>query len=65
MSAALTTDQQARVAAARELLDAEHGYDAAELAPRVGRLEWHLAEMLALVGELRVNNEAGPGRRSR
>ncbi len=51
----LDRSRQDRADAAREALGAEHGCDVMSLAERVGRLEWHLAEMLALVGEL-----AGP-----
>jgi len=45
--------QQNTADAARAALD-DHaaGHEAADLAARVGRLEWHLAEMLALAAEL-------------
>jgi hypothetical protein len=45
----LDPSQAARLDRARELLTAEHGHDPASMAARVGQLEWHLAELLALV----------------
>jgi hypothetical protein len=48
----LTKYQQAQVDAAAEILAAEHGYDAMELADHCGRLGWHLKEMLALITDL-------------
>ena len=53
----LTSDQQARLGAAAEVLAAEHGYDAAGLAARAGVLEWHLQELLALIRELTTESE--------
>ncbi len=34
------------------MLDQPHGYEPAEMAARIGALEWHLQELLSLVGEL-------------
>jgi hypothetical protein len=48
---ALTASQAATVDHARALLAAEHGYDTTSLAYRAGQLEFHLAELLALVGQ--------------
>jgi hypothetical protein len=50
--------QQNTVNAARAALDEKaHEYDPESMAGRIGRLQWHLAEVLALVDEL-----AGEGR---
>ncbi len=49
----LNVFQQNTADAARAALDDQSaGHEAADLAARAGRLEWHLAEMLALVAEL-------------
>jgi len=45
----LRQDQAGRIGRARQALAASHGNDPAELAYRIGVLEWHLAEMLALL----------------
>jgi hypothetical protein len=45
--------QQSTADAARAALeDHAGGHGLADLAGRVGRLEWHMAELLALVAEL-------------
>ena len=49
---ALTPAQAATLDQAREVLARPHGSGTHELAGRVGALEWHLAELLALVGQL-------------
>ena len=49
---ALTADQAARVERAREVLAEPAVYEPAAMAGRIGRLEWHLEELLALVGQL-------------
>lgn len=61
----LTPGQQQQADRAREVLAAEHGYDLASMAGRLGVLEWHLGEMLALIGQLsskrtEVQNEDAP-----
>lgn len=48
----LDRSRQDRADAARALLDSPHDYDPTSMAERIGRLEWHLSEMLALVAEL-------------
>ncbi len=50
----LNVFQQSTADAARAALDDQSPsmYELADMAGRVGRLEWHLAEMLALVAEL-------------
>lgn len=50
----LTPDQAQRAERARAVLAEKHGYEPANMAGRIGRLEWHLQELLALVGELPV-----------
>lgn len=50
----LTADQQARVDTAAARLAEEHGCDALSLAERVGALEWHLEEMLRVIGALKA-----------
>jgi hypothetical protein len=44
----LTEADRAVIARAREALDAPHGYGPLELAEQIGRLEWHLAELIRL-----------------
>lgn len=51
-TSALTPDQAGRVDRASRALAEAHGTDAYGLACRVGQLEWWLAEMIALVGQL-------------
>lgn len=57
---ALTPDQARQVERARQVLAEQPGsmYELADMAGRIGRLEWHLGELLALVAEL----GAGEGR---
>jgi hypothetical protein len=45
----LTPDRAAAVDRARHALTAEPACDPASMAARIGVLEWHLAELLALV----------------
>lgn len=49
---ALTADQAATVGRARALLGEPHGHDAADLAYRLGRVEFYLGDLLALVATL-------------
>jgi hypothetical protein len=52
-AAGLNVFQQNVANAARAALDDQgHGYEPADLAGRVGRLEWHMAELLSLIREL-------------
>lgn len=53
-TASLTADQAARVEDARAVLAGEpvSMYELGDLANRIGRLEWHVGELLALIGEL-------------
>jgi hypothetical protein len=44
----LTGDQAASVERAREVLGQPHEYDLAGMAARIGALEYHVAELLAL-----------------
>lgn len=48
----LTQCQQGSLDRARGILAQEHGHDAASLAYRLGQLEWHLGQLLALVDQL-------------
>lgn len=48
----LTPDLAKRVERARAVLDEPHDYEPADMAARIGKLQWHLGELLALVGEL-------------
>lgn len=49
----LTPDQQARVDRAREVLDEKrHEYDPESMAAQIGRLDYWLRDMLAIVGQL-------------
>jgi hypothetical protein len=48
----LTAAQAAGVARARAVLAGEPSCEPGDMAARIGRLEYHLAEMLALAGEL-------------
>jgi hypothetical protein len=53
MSSWRLTDEQAEVVErARRALSKEHGHSLLELAERIGVLEWHLGEMLALVEQV-------------
>jgi hypothetical protein len=56
----LTPDQKTQIGGAREVLGAKTGYDPAEMAGRIGRLEWHLGELLSLVEHLTAAPAAGP-----
>jgi hypothetical protein len=51
---ALTADQAVIVGQARAALSQEPPsmYELADMAGRIGALEWHLGELLALVGQL-------------
>jgi hypothetical protein len=51
-TAALTPDQQQRVDRACEVLTGLTSYEPLDMAARIGSLEWHLAELLALVGDM-------------
>jgi hypothetical protein len=55
---AIAADQQATVSRAREALGRPSGYETADLAERIGVLEYHVRELLALVGQL-TGQEAG------
>lgn len=65
----LTATQQLVIDGARRVLAAKHGYETADLAARIGALEWHVGDLLALVGQLagivdegqRVGEIAEPG----
>jgi hypothetical protein len=48
----LRQDQASRIERARAVLAEAPVYDPAGMAGRIGRLEWHLQELLALTGEL-------------
>ena len=50
----LIPDQQQRIDRARAVLaeDSPSMYELADMAARIGALEWHLGELLALAGEL-------------
>jgi len=48
----LTPDNARRVERARAVLAEPRAYDPLEMAGRIGRLEWHLQELLALVAGL-------------
>ena len=50
----LTPGQQQRIDRARAMLakDSPSLYELGDMAARVGALEWHLGELLALAGEL-------------
>ena len=51
----LNPDQAARVARAREVLEAveaDQDFDPGSMAMNLGRLEWHVAELLRVIGEL-------------
>ena len=48
----LTPGQQQRVDRAREVLTGPAVYELTAMAARIGALEWHLGEVLALVDEL-------------
>jgi hypothetical protein len=49
----LTPDQQARIERAREILDEKrHEYDPESMAAHIGRLDYWLRDMLALVAAL-------------
>ena len=56
MSATTSTQldryQQASLDRAADVLAADHGYDPDAMAYRIGQLEWHLGELLTLVGQL-------------
>jgi hypothetical protein len=55
--------QQNTADAARAALDDQTaGHEAADLAGRCGRLEWHMAELLELVAELAGGEERGSAR---
>jgi hypothetical protein len=51
---ALTADQAQRADRARQVLAEQSPsmYELVDMAERIGRLEWHLGELLALVDEL-------------
>ena len=49
---AFTADQAARVERAREVLAEPAAYEPADMAGRIGRLEWHLEELLRLAAQL-------------
>ncbi len=53
-TARLTPDQQQSVDRARAVLAGESPsmYELADMAARIGQLEWHLGELLALVSDL-------------
>ena len=48
----LTNDQQGRLDRARAVLAEPHAHEPADMAERIGRLEWQLDEMLALIADL-------------
>jgi hypothetical protein len=50
----LTTDQAQRIERARVVLAEESPstYEPADMAGRLGRLEWHVQELLSLIGEI-------------
>jgi len=48
----LTNGQAQHVERARAVLTDPPAYEPADMAARIGRLEWHLQELLALIGEL-------------
>ncbi len=48
----LTPDQQGRIDRARAVLAEPHGYDAADLAAHIGKLDYWLRDILSLVGQL-------------
>lgn len=45
----LSPDQAQRMEHAREALDGPPAREPAEMAARIGALEWHLSEMLSIV----------------
>ncbi len=51
-AASLTPGQAQRVEAARRVLADPPAHEPMDMAARIGRLEWHLGELLALVAEL-------------
>lgn len=64
---ALTPCQQSTVQRAREALGEErHAYDPESMAGQIGRLQWALGEMLALLDQLTAEapgaEPASPGR---
>jgi hypothetical protein len=48
----LTPDQAQRIDRARAVLAEPPAYEPADMVGRIGRLEWHVQELLSLVGEL-------------
>lgn len=48
----LTADQAQRAERARAVLAEPSAYEPAEMAGRIGRLEWHLEELLSLIADL-------------
>lgn len=52
MATALTALQAGIIDRAHEALNEPHGHDPYDLAKRIGVLEWHLKDVLVLVGQL-------------
>lgn len=52
MKPTLTRDQLNQLEAARGVLCEPHGYDTFELASRLGVLEFHLENLIAVVSDL-------------
>jgi hypothetical protein len=59
---ALTAGQQATISRAREALGSPSGTDTASLAERIGLLEYHVRELLALADTLAGRPSGQPAR---
>ena len=62
---ALTANQAARIERARTVLAEPQTYEPADMAGRIGRLEFHIEELLALVGNLSGRTRVTRGRSAR